>query len=132
MLELTSNLYLIIFDSDKDSNTIYYYASIYHSNAFYIFGGTTWNNNLENIARLDEVTQTWSLAGKLKSSRSGHGVIFDGSNFLVIGGYENQKTENCVLEGTVMTCIEQESPALDNYRAYPALFLTDNNYGDNC
>ena len=129
MLELTSNLYLIIFDSEKDSNKIYYYASIYHSNAFYIFGGSY---NPNNIARLDEVTQTWSLAGKLKSSRSGHGVIFDGSNFLVIGGVGDQKTENCVLEGTVMTCIEQESPALHNYNVYPALFLTDNNYGDNC
>ena len=129
MLELTSNLYLIIFDSEKDSNKIYYYASIYHSNAFYIFGG---KNNRENIALLDEVTQTWSLAGKLKSGRYGHGVIFDGFNFSVIGGSGNHKTENCVLEGTVITCIEQESPALDDYLVYPALFLTDNNYSDNC
>ena len=129
MLELTSNLYLIIFDSEKDSNKIYYYASIYHSNAFYIFGGSY---NPNNIARLDEVSQTWSLAGKLKSGRSGHGVIFDGFNFLVIGGSGNKKTENCVLDETVMTCTVQESPALDDYTVYPALFLTDNNYGDNC
>ena len=90
----------------------------------------TWNSN--NIARLDEVTQSWSLAGKLKSDRYGHGVIYVDSTFLVIGGYGNYKTENCVLEGTVMTCTEQESSPINNYSEYPALFVTVDNYGDDC
>ena len=108
---------------------MYFCPSIYHSGSFYIFGG---NHNSNNIARLDEVTQTWSLAGKMKSNRHGHGVIFADSTFLVIGGGGSKKTENCILEGTVMTCTEQESATLGNYKDFPALFLTVENYGDNC
>ena len=106
-----------------------YCPSIYHSGSFYIFGGY---RNSNNIARFDEVTRTWSLAGKLNSNREGHGVIYVDSTFLIIGGYGNYKTENCVLEGTVMTCIEQESAPLKDYKFYPALFLTVDNYGDDC
>ena len=106
-----------------------YYASIYHSGAFYIFGGSNTENN---IARLDEVTQTWSLVGKLKSGRRGHGVIYVDSTFLVLGGNSYKGTENCVLEGPVMTCTEQESASFYDYNIYPALFLTVDNYGDNC
>ena len=67
----------------------------------------------------------------MKNDRFGHGVIFEGSTFLVIGGYGEQKTENCVLEGSLFACSEQES-SLDNYAYYLALFLTDENYGENC
>ena len=108
---------------------MYFCPSIYHSGSFYIFGGY-YNSN--NIARLDEVTRTWSLAGKLKSDRNGHGVIHVDSTFLVIGGSGYKKTENCVLEGTTMTCTEQESAPLNSYYVYPALFLTVDNYGDGC
>ena len=87
---------------------------------------------MNKIGRFDQVTHRWSLAGNLKSDRYGHGVVFDGSSFLVIGGFGDQKTENCILEGTVMTCTEQESSALENYYKYPALFLTFDNYGDDC
>ena len=59
-------------------------------------------------------------------------AIFDGNIFLVVGGSGNKKTENCVLEGTTMTCTEQESPAVSGYQNDPALFLTADNYGDDC
>ena len=83
-------------------NHIFRYASIYHSGAFYIFGGYPYINK---IGRFDLATRKWSLAGNLKINRNGHSVIFDGSKFLVIGGSESHKTENCVLEGTVMTSV---------------------------
>ena len=117
------------FDFKKDLNYIAYFASIYQNGAFYIFGG---DGNSNKIGRLDEVSQTWSLAGNLKSGRYGHGVIFDGSSFLVIGGDGTFKTEKCILVGTTMSCTELESPPLGNYAYYPALFLTDKNYGDDC
>ena len=78
------------------------------------------------------MTRQWSLSGKLQNGRDGHGVIYKGSSFLIVGGYGALKTEECVLNGTVMTCTEQRSPALDNYVYFPALFLTADNYGDDC
>ena len=119
----------MLFDFDKGYNRIQNYASIYHSGAFYIFGGYP---DTSKISRFDPATHSWSLAGNLRSKRLGHGVVFDGWKFLVIGGSGSYKTENCILKGTVMTCTEQESPALNNYRYSPALFLTASNYGDYC
>ena len=55
----------------------------------------------KKIARFDEVTRIWSLAGELIDDRHGHSVIFDGSNFLIVGGEDNKKTENCVLEAEI-------------------------------
>lgn len=90
--------------------------------------------NSNNIARLDEVSRRWSLAGSLESNRLWHNVIYDGAFFMVIGGYANQnatsKIEKCVLEGTVMTCVEQES-SVSGY-SLPALFLTTDDYDDAC
>ena len=82
---------------------------------------------------MDTVTRQWSLAGHLNSGRKGHGVIYDGSSFLVVGGNGySLKTEQCVLNGTVMTCTELQSRALNQYQYFPALFLTVDNYGDDC
>ena len=109
-----------------DNSYISGYASVYQSGAFYIFGGFS---NSNKIARLDEITHEWSFAGNMIKSRRGHSVAYDGSTFLVIGGLQSSKTENCTLQGTLMTCLEQESPALPDYSYYPALFLTDQNFG---
>ena len=46
------------------------------------------------IARLDEKTQEWTKLGDLNTGRSGHGVIFDGQHFLVVGGEGNGSFEN--------------------------------------
>ena len=63
--------------------------------------------------------------------RYGHSVTFDGSSFIVVGGYGTLKTEICFLEGTNMSCIEQGEPIKD-YKYYPSLFLIADDYGDNC
>ena len=73
-----------------------YYASIFHDKAFFVFGGTD-ADALSTIGRLDAVTRTWSLAGHLKRARYAHAVVFEGEKFLVIGGFGDFKTENCVL-----------------------------------
>ena len=85
---------------------------------------------LEKIGRLDEKSRAWSIAGHLKSPRAKHGVIYDGETFLVVGGnaadrLTDAKTENCILEGELMTCTEHESAPLVNYKQYPVLFLTN-------
>ena len=77
------------------------------------------------------MTLTWSLAGSLKQGRYGHGVIFDGVQFLVIGGAGNMKTEVCSLNGKTITCTLQENGLID-YAYYPELFLVDNSYGNDC
>ena len=51
------------------------------------------------VARLDLATSGWMKLGELKTRRSGHGVIFDGEVFLVIGGEGDKKTEKCKLSG---------------------------------
>ena len=68
----------------------------------------------------------------MKNGRHGHGAIFDGEKFLVIGGEKSGsgpvKNEVCTLEGSTMTCVEQ-STALENYGVYPELFLVSENFG---
>ena len=68
-----------------------------NDNAYY--GDYTEDKVLGEIGRLDAVTRTWSLAGSLKQARSGHAVVFDCTQFLVLGGYEyrqeNFEIEHC-------------------------------------
>ena len=68
----------------------------------------------------------------MKHGRRGHGAIFDGEKFLIIGGEKSDgravKNEVCTLEGSTMTCTEQ-STALDNYEFYPELFLVADDFG---
>ena len=70
-------------------------------------------------------------AGTLKNGRYGHGAIFDGEKFLIIGGMERYapvKNEVCTLKGSKMTCVEK-SVALKGYAFYPELFLVGNDFG---
>ena len=106
---------------------------LYHDRAFYIFGGlTTSNTYQQTIARLDAETQTWSKAGSLKNGRRGHGAIFDGEKFIVLGGNKSGggavKNEVCTLSGTSMTC-EEASNTLESYSYYPELFLVSEHFG---
>ena len=66
----------------------------------------------------------------MKLGRQGHSVIYDGENFLVVGGV-NSITEVCTLDELEMTCKERGS-ALREYIDYPALFLTADDYGNDC
>ena len=123
---------------------IYGHASIFHKQAFFIFGGygdfgSAFGSEmigfdrtkLHSIGRLDAVTRTWSLAGKLKQSKGGHSVIFNGSQFLVIGGVEwNDKTENCTPNGTKVTCVE--SPGYSWYGTSPELMLVGGDFANDC
>ena len=81
-------------------------------------------------------TTTWTQVGSLNSARRSHATIFDGSSFLVIGGYatDNEpnsfRTEKCILLEGNMTCTEQE-PTLDNYHHFPELVLVNDDFGKN-
>ena len=80
---------------------------------------------------LDAVTRTWTLAGSLEHARNSHSVIFDGTQFLVVGGWGGLKTENCIPIGTTITCTEQQL-GHNFYRFHPELMLVDENYGSAC
>ena len=108
-----------------------YFASIYIDQVYYIFGGRGSSGDLKNIGRLDAVTRTWPLAGQLNQSRYGHGVIFDGGQFLVIGGAGTRETESCIPNGETVTCT-QVGEGLSNYAYYPELALVADDYGDDC
>ena len=75
--------------------------------------------------------RTWSLAGKLNQGRQGHGVIFDGDQFLVIGGHGTHKTESCIPNGETVTCT-LVGEALNDYVYYPELALVADDYGNDC
>ena len=70
-------------------------------------------------------------AGSLNYGRQGHGSVFDGGQFSVIGGSQfgggAVKNEVCSLEGSSITCVEQ-SIALESYTLYPELFLVTQDY----
>ena len=127
--DYSCNSYLILIPK-KESN-LYDYASVFHEQAFFIFGGYGFNS-LSRIGRLDAVTRTWSLAGSLIQSRRGHAVVFDGSQFLVIGGTGYYQTEYCVPNGVTITCTQNLGLGLYNYAYYPELMLVDDNYGKDC
>ena len=106
---------------------------VYHDRAFYLFGGfASSRSSTQTIARLDAETRTWSKAGSLKNGRYGHGAIFDGEKFLVLGGRTNltgpMKNEVCTLSGTSMTC-EESSNTLEKYVYYSELFLVTEHFG---
>ena len=113
-------------------------SSVYHKQAYYVFGGSSSEKSyMTEIGRLDEVKRTWSFAGHLNEGRSSHGVIFDGSRFLVIGGfYRNTKkksytNEICEPTGESVICTgyeEQFAGSLYN----PDLALVHDGYGDDC
>ena len=72
--------------------------------------------------------------GTLIYGRHGHGAIFDGEKFLIIGGMKSGggavNNEVCTLEGSKMTCVDL-STWLDRYD-YPELFLVADNFVNRC
>ena len=74
----------------------------------------------------------WQKAGNLRYGRKGHGAIFDGEKFLIIGGLTRGggevKNEVCTLKDSTITCIAQ-SADLSGYANYPELFLVADDYG---
>ena len=80
---------------------------ISHQNGFILFGGYADGEESKTIARLDLATTSWIKLGELQTGRRGHGVIFDGEVFLVIGGDWNYKTEKCTLSGKELKTLFQ-------------------------
>ena len=64
------------------------YATTYYNQNYYYFGGGRWlfkpgsAYGYNHISRLDATSWSWSSAGKLKSTRLGHGVIRDGNRLV--------------------------------------------------
>ena len=84
--------------TSKVAESISDFAIIFINDGFIIFGGYPRTNV---IARLDLPTTSWSNIGNLRIARYAHSVIYDGDNFLVVGGYSYNayKTETCSLSG---------------------------------
>ena len=109
----------------KANDGIAFAPTVYHSNAFYVFGGYVDDYRLKTIGRLDASTLTWTKAGELNYAKRGHGAIYNGERIIVAGGIGNYKTESCsVEENGVVNCIEQ-APTLDYYNDYPEMYLVD-------
>ena len=105
---------------------------VYHSNAFYVFGGDfdfEINGDQESniIGRLDASTMTWTKAGELVYARQGHGAIFNGDVFIVAGGEVEFKTEACSINYGEVNCVAQ-APTLWRFQYYPEMFLVDENF----
>ena len=114
------------------------YAIIYHARAFYVFGGGTGNYE-STIARLDVESTTWTKAGDMTTIRRDHSVIFDGDQFLIIGGSTNPlawiENEVCTFSDAKSITCTKLSTVLVEYLLYPELLLVPDNYGkgkDNC
>ena len=119
-------------ESDYPYTTRYYcwYAVVHFEQAFIYFGGHSWANRYGEsiIAKFDSTTRQWSKIGNLVTGRAKHGAIFDGSNFIVIGGGSGRmKTEKCTLFDSTMTCQSQQNELTD-YFDYPELFLVEDEF----
>ena len=82
---------------------------------------------------------TRQKAGSLNTGRRGLAAIYDGINFLIVGGTQNGgindhtnepvRNEVCTLKESTMTCVVQwQSEALENYNPYPELFLVGEDF----
>ena len=75
-------------------------------------------------------TTEWSIVGRLKYIRGEHGVIFDGSRFLVVGGSNSLgdlMTEICTPSDEGITCVD-DYPILRHYTNYPELLLVPDDF----
>ena len=105
---------------------------MHYEGSFIYFGG--WHfarpESASLIAKFDSTTRQWSRIGKLRQSRDGHGAIFDGANFIIVGGFLDEfYTESCTLnaDNSEITC-SRRKPILDDYSDYPELFIVPENF----
>ena len=91
-----------------------------------------YSNAVTTIGKLDAYSR-WSKAGDLSTARYGHGAIFDGEFFIIVGGYRPNlvgvllSSEKCEFGDDGLTCTEQ-SPSLYGYSFYPELFLVEKDF----
>ena len=77
--------------------------------------------------------------GDLETARYGHGAIYDGSVFIIIGGTQGSyddalPTEVCSMSNDNIVCRTQV-PYLTEYTYYPELLLVADDFGkdfDSC
>ena len=100
---------------------------VYIENSFYVISGYIDYKYTKIIARLDATRKVWSKSGELISGRQGHNAIFDGSSLIVVGGWDANETERCLISNGQATCTGQD-PELVDYYYYPALFLVPINF----
>ena len=122
---------MIISDPIKVNSKIFRASAIYIGDAFYVIGGYTDVNEYDStIGKLD-ANLTWSKVGELSTGRRDHGVIFDGTDMLVVGGFIGSskalQTEKCIISNNQVSCTGQ-SPSLLRYEIYPELFLVPENF----
>ena len=108
---------------------IYRAPIIYVEGFFYVSGGESdAESYVTTIGRLDAITMQWSKAGDLVYARRSHNVIYEGSSLVVVGGLPDLlRTEKCTISNDQVSCTAQ-NPSLENYAAYPELFLVPVGY----
>ena len=95
---------------------------IFVVDSFFIFGGRHNDTDSSIIGRLDE-HENWSSVGEMLTARRGHNVIFDGSSFIIVGGYNGTfKSETCTMQNNAMSC-QQQALTLTDHTHYPEVFL---------
>ena len=95
---------------------------IFVVDSFYIFGGRHNDTDSSIIGRLDE-HENWSSVGEMLTARRGHNVIFDGSSFIIVGGYNGTfKSETCTMQNGAISC-EEQALTLTDHTHYPEVFL---------
>ena len=111
---------------------------IAHSNSFILFGGLYENERAptgltssNTIAKFNTVSNEWTKLGSFQHKRHGFGVLEVDTKYLVMGGYEDKRTETCELKNETIECTSRE-PTLNQFRYYPAMMLVPSDYADNC
>ena len=118
-----------------EENGLGLYASAYHEGAFYTFFYTYYGDYNEDkvLGEIGCCDTDMELAGL--NWNEPEVVVFDGTQFLVLGGYGYQEEKfeigHCVVNGTKITCSEQHL-LRGYYYDYPKLMLVDDNYGKDC
>ena len=116
--------------------TIIAFEILAHSDSFIFFGGMYENEQTstgfyetDTVAKFNASINQWTKLGNLRTSRHAFGVIKVDTKYLVMGGYEDKRTETCELVNETIECTSRE-PTLNHF--YPALMLLPSDYADNC
>ena len=108
------------------SSSLSYMKTIWFSDSFYAFGGST-NYNDAYINRFDPITNNWSRAGSLNHGRYKHNIIEMNNQIYVFGGSGTYNTEKCSFDMNAFTCKSQQ-PSVPSYHSGLALFIVADNY----
>ena len=108
---------------------------VFAHGSFFIFGGKPSDVVGQVVARLNVQTWEWHDVGRMVAARYWHSAIHLETDreeaFLIVGGSGGpNNTEKCTYDegADVVTCVEQEGPALTDYRTWPELFAVPSNY----